>query len=223
VDINDIYGIMLYALSKNLTSGYLAPSDFDTTFNQAQRSYVGWLLGNFQTYSSGRPIARVELGNNSVVRQRLQPSIYQYNLTVDTTGFSRYPSDYIQTDSMWSLYGYNRIKYIQQNQVASVYNSVIDPYQTNPFYLIEDVGFRFYPQSIGSTRLSYVKDPPKVHWGYTLDVNGIPVYNAATSVQCIFDEVAIWDIISRALLICGVNLSAHDVEQYAASIKAQGQ
>ena len=221
--VNDLRTLMLYILDKNGQQGYFSPDEFDRTMNQGQASYVAYLLGSFQSYTPGRPVARVELGQNSVVRQRLQPTIYNYNLSIDSTGFSPYPSDYIQTDSMWSIYGFKRVRNIQQNYLASVYNSVIDPYATNPFYLIEDINFRFYPQSFGAARLSYVRNPPKIHWGYTVDVNGLEIYDPATSIQPIWDEVALWEIMARALLMCGVSLMSKDVQAYANQIIKTGQ
>jgi hypothetical protein len=218
-NVNDVYKLILYATSKNLQSGYVSPSDFNNVINIAQKSYSSYLLGNFQTYTPGRPISKVELGQNSVVRQRLSPTIYGYNLHIDVSGFAPYPGDYLQTDAMWSIYGYQRIRYVQQNYLQSVYNSTIDPYQTNPFYLIEDVGFRFYPQSIGMSRLNYVRNPPDMVWGYTDDANGLPVYSSAKSTQPIWDDASILEIIVRSLAIIGVNLQLGVVQQYAQEIK----
>lgn len=217
------YKIMLFATSKNLQQGYLSPSDFNLTFNQGQKSYSAYLLGSFQTYTPGRPISKVELGQNSVVRQRLTPTIYGFNLNIDGTGFAPYPGDYLQTDAMWSIYGYQRIRFIQQNYLQSVYNSTVDPVSTNPIYLIEDVGFRFYPQSLGASRLNYARTPPDAIWGYDEDINGIPVYNALKSTQPIWDSASLLEIIVRALAIIGVNLQLSVVSQYADVIKTQGQ
>jgi hypothetical protein len=223
VNVNEVYKLMLYAVAKNESQGYLSPDDFQTVFNQAQKSYAAFLLGSFQTYNPGRPISKVELGNNTVVRQRLSPIIYGYNLNVDVTGFSSYPSDYLQTDAMWSFYGFQRIRQIQQDSLFSVYNSVIDPISSNPIYLLEDVGFRFYPQSIGQSKLSYVRNPPNVVWGYTTDPNGLPVYNEALSTQPVWDDASILEIIVRALRLVGVNLDFATVSQYSNEIKMAGQ
>ena len=223
MDVNDVYFLMLYCCAKNQSQGYLSPQDFETSFNQGQRSYASYLLGSFNTYTPGRPVSRVELGNNSVVRQRLSPIIYGYNLNVDTTGFSPYPGDYLQSDALWSYYGFSRIRYAQQDSLWSYYNSVIDPVATNPIYLIEDEGFRFYPQSISAAKLSYVRNPPDVVWGYTLDGNNRPVYDPATSTQPVWDEASLLDIVVRALAIVGVNLQLNVVIGYSQQIKTQGQ
>jgi hypothetical protein len=221
--IDDVYQIVQYACGKNLQQGYISPSDFNLTINQAQKSYTSYLLGTFQQYQPGRPEARVEFGQNSVVRQRLTPIIYGYDLTVNSSGFSPYPGDYLQQDAMWSLYGYDRIREVQQNYFYSVYNSVIDQVQTYPVYMIEYNGFRFFPNNIGHAKLSYVRNPPDMIWGYTLNVNGIPVYDPASSTQPVWDDASILEIIVRALRIIGVNLQYNDVNSYANEIKQIGQ
>lgn len=221
--IDDVYQIVQYACGKNLQQGYISPSDFNLTINQAQKSYTSYLLGTFQQYQPGRPEARVEFGQNSVIRQRLTPIIYGYDLTVNSSGFSPYPGDYLQQDAMWSLYGYDRIREVQQNYFYSVYNSVIDPVQTYPVYMIEYNGFRFFPNNIGNAKLSYVRNPPDMIWGYTLNVNGIPVYDPASSTQPVWDDASILEIIVRALRIIGVNLQYNDVNSYANEIKQIGQ
>lgn len=221
--VDDVYQIVTYAVGKNLQQGYVSPADFNLIINQAQKSYVSYLLGSFQQYQPGRPTARVEFGQNTVVRQRLSPIIYQTNLAINSSGFSPYPADYLQVDAMWSLYGYQRIREVQQNFLYSTYNSVIDPIANWPIYIIEDVGFRFFPVTLGSAKMSYVQQPPDMVWGYTLNINGVPVYNPATSVQPVWDDATILEIIVRALRLVGVNLQYNDVSAYANQIQVQGQ
>lgn len=221
--VDDVYKIILYASAKNKSQGYVSPSDFNNVINIAQKSYSAYLLGSLQNYRPGRPLSAVQFGANSVVRQRLSPTIYGYNLSIDSTGFSPYPGDYLNIDALWSIYGIERIRYAAQEKFWGIYGSVIDPYQTNPFYIIEDVGFRFYPQSLGSARLSYVRNPPDMIWGYVDDVNGLPVYSAAHSTQPVWDDASILEIIVRALSLIGVNLQLNIVMQYAQTIKQNGQ
>lgn len=220
--VDEVYSIMKFAVKKN-QNGSLPPARFNEVINVGMRSWIAWILGNFQTYQPGRPIARVELGNNSVVRQRLTPTIYGYILNVDSQGVSPYPHDYLQTDTMYSIYGYKRIRYAENNQLDSYYNSTIDPIASNPIYLIEDDNFQFYPTTVWQAKLRYVRDPQDIKWGYTLDSNDRPVYNPATSVDPIFDNLVMMEIICRSLQLVGVNLQLGVVIQYSQEIKNQGQ
>jgi len=221
--IDEVYQIVLYSTAKNLSQGYVSPDDFNLTINQAQKSYVSYLLGSFQQYMPGRAIARVEFGQNTIVRTRLAPIIYWDNLTVNIAGFCPYPDDYLQADAMFTANGYERIRAVQQDSLYSFYNSKIDPIATNPIYILEDTGFHFFPENIGTTKLSYVANPPDMIWAYTLDANGIPIYDSATSTQPVWDDASILEIIVRALALIGVNLQLNVVEQYSMAIKNQGQ
>jgi hypothetical protein len=221
MDVNQVYQLVQFISNKS-QNGYVTPSQFNLIINQAQNSYTSFLLGSFQQYTPGRPIARVELGNNSVVRQRLTPIIKAATLTIDGTGFSPYPSDYVQVDAIRTD-SLQRVRFVQQDSLYSYYNSVIDPVATNPIYLLEDTGLRFYPATLGSARLSYVSDPVDVVWAYTLDANGRPVYDPANSVDPVWHVTSILEIVTRALSMVGVNLQAGAISQYAQEIKANGQ
>lgn len=221
MDVNQVYDLIKFIANKN-QQGYITPSQFNLIINQAQNSYTSFLLGSFQQYTPGRPMARVELGNNSVVRQRLAPIIKATTLTIDGTGFSPYPTDYVQVDAIRTD-SLQRVRFVQQDSLYSYYNSVIDPVATNPIYLLEDTGLRFYPATLGSAKLSYVSDPVDIVWAYTLDANGRPVYDAANSVDPVWHVTSILEIVTRALSMIGVNLQAGAISQYAQEIKANGQ
>lgn len=302
--VQETYDLILYSTAKNLSQGYVSPEDFFTTINQAQKSYVSYLLGSFQSYTPGRPFARVELGQNMVVRTRLTPIIKWTNLAFNNVNFpfpdageAPYPADYIQVDAMLTPDG-QRIRAVQQDYFYSFYNSTIDPIATNPIYMLDQDRFLFYPETIGAARLSYVSNPPDIVWAYVLDGNGIPEYttgiqgvnviaggenyttatvtfsappaggvqatanvilnsgvitgiqmvnygsgynnttpivtltgdgtggvlsNAIVSVDPIWDNASMLEIIVRSLSLIGVNLQLNTVEQYSAIIKNQGQ
>ena len=222
MNVNDMYRICQYAINK-AQNGYLTSSEFNLLVNQAQTSYVDYLLGEFQQYQYGRPQARIDYNQNSNIRQRMSPLIYGYTLSVDGTGFAAYPGDYVQTDAMWNSNGISRFRYVKQDSLFSYYNSKIDPIANNPIYLIEPTGFRFYPANVASARLTYVKNPPAILWNYTLDVNGREQYNQATSKQPVWSDVDQLEIIARILKLVGVNLQMPVVQQYANQVTQMGQ
>lgn len=218
-----MYRLVLLACAKNVQDGYVAPDDFNLAINQASRSYANYLLGTFQTYSPKRPFSTVDYSENQNARTRLVPLIKTATLTINGSGFATYPTDFLQVDAMWTNTGFNRISFVQQDALYSRYNSVIDPVQTNPIYLLEQTGFRFYPVTTATAKLSYVSNPPEIRWGYTLDANGIPVYNPGTSLPNYWDDASSLEVVVRALAIIGVELQLGVVSQYAQMIKTQGQ
>jgi hypothetical protein len=225
MDVNQAYKITQYIVGKNIQNGYLSPDDFYYSINQAQNEYLDYLLGEYQQYQAGRPIAVVEIGQKEKVRNSIAPLIYNITLTPNTaTGVSSYPSDYQAVDSMWTVYGglYN-IRFVNQPRLVSFHNSSIDLVNDNPIYLLKHEGFQFYPTNIGLAKMSYVRNPPSIVWGYVLDSNGNPVYNPATSQQPVWGAIDMMNIIARALRIIGVNLNAGEVAQYASQVQFNGQ
>lgn len=220
--VDEVYTLMQYIVSKNIQQGYLSPADFNKVINQAQKSYVAYMLGDVQRYAPKRPIPPTEYGNTLTARQRLSPIIKEDTVVVDNAGYSAYPTDYIQTDAMWTSTGFQRVRQVAQDKLWSYYNSVIDPVAQNPIYLLQDTGFQFYPENIGTAKLSYVSEPPLIEWAYTV-VSGRPVYDPALSIDPVWADVTMMDIISRALVMVGVNLQAPVLMQYANDLKNNGQ
>lgn len=225
MDVNTTYKIILYAASKNLQGGYISPEDFNTVLMPvAQKSYLDYLLGEYQKYQPKRPISVVEFGQNERIRTSIAPLIYGAILNpFPYNGISPFPSDFEYTDNMWGVYGFYNIRFVQQDRLDSYVHSTIDPVISNPVYLINHEGFQFFPQDIGATRLSYVRTPPSIVWAYTLDSNGIEVYDPFNSQQPVWADSDMMNIIVRALSLVGVNLQLGTVLQYANEIKNGGQ
>lgn len=223
MDINEMYELMRFIIRKN-QNGNLRPIDFNNIINVAQVAYMDYLLGQFQKYTPGRPYAAVDYSQNQDIRQRLSPFIPpRVTVTIDGSGRGAYPADYLSSDAMnYGIYK-KRVKFIQQDREDSHLNSYIDPMPTNPFYLIDSGGFKFYPENLGSASLSYIRRPTQMFWNSTLDIYNRPIYNPIGSVQPEWQELDDLEIVVRALQQVGVNLQLRDVEQYSQMIKQGGQ
>lgn len=224
ITVDEMYKIERLIINNN-QNGNLTPEKFNLTNGQAQFDYMEYLLGDFRRYTMGRPIPPVAWGMTARIRQSLTPFIQPpTTLTVDPiTGQTLNPPDYEMWDAMyWSIYR-KRVKFIQQERLDSHINSTINPVSRNPVFLSIYNGFQIYPFDIGSTFLSYIRTPRPIVWGYTLDVNGRPVYNPATSSDPQWNRTDIIQIMVRALRMMGVNLQAAQVSQYADQIKNIGQ
>jgi hypothetical protein len=219
---NDCYKLILYIIKKSQSASF-SPDDFNRTINAAQLSYTNFLLGEFQQYQYGRAVARVEFGQNAIIRERLAPFISIHSaLTLDSNGDASYPGDYLAFDAMYYGSDFKSVRETQQDKLSNVLNSDIDPIAENPCFIIVDTGFRFYPPTI-QPYLSYVRKPRTITYAYTLDADGRPVYNAGGSVDPLWKDLDMMQIIVRALAMVGVNLQAGMVEQYSQVIKNQGQ
>lgn len=224
MNVDQVYSIMKLACSKNIQQGYLSPSDFMNSINMAQRSYLDYLLGEYQQYRMQRPIPVVGFSQNQRIRDSFAPLIYGTVLTVNpTTGIAPFPSDYEYVDNMWGLYGFYNIRFAQQDRQDSYIHSEIDPIEENPIYLIQHEGFHFFPENIGQTRMSYVRNPPAIIWGYIQIGDQEPVYDPTTSQDPVWSDTDMLQIIVRALAIEGVSMQFGAVLQYAQEIKQTGQ
>lgn len=223
--VDEVKKTIEYAAGKNNGQGYISPDEFNNVLMPtAQRSYLDYLKGEYQEYQRQRPMAVVAFSQNQMIRQSVAPLVYGAVLNPSNiTGIAPFPYDFEFTDAMWGVYGFYNIRFVQQDRLDSYYHSEIDPVTTNPIYLIRHEGFQFYPENIGQTRLSYIRKPPAITWAYTLDSNGLPVYDAANSKQPLWGETDMMNIIVRALQLVGVNLQLGVVIQYSQEIKNGGQ
>lgn len=220
---NEVYQIILYAVAKNKQDGYVSPEDFNTVLMPvAQRSYLDYLLGQYQKYQIKRPISVVEIGQNQRVSQSISPLIYGAILNVYASGISPFPNDYEYTNAMWGVYGHYNIRFVGQDRLDTTIHSTIDPIADNPIYLINHEGFQFFPENIGMAKLSYVRTPPSIIWGYDLDSNSRPVWNPMKSQEPVWADTDMMNIISRALNLVGVNLQMNVLMGYANDVKNNG-
>lgn len=221
--VDEAYRLINFIIRKN-QNGTITPSNFNLIINRAQYGYMDFLLGDFQKYLPGRPMAAVEFGQNQDIRQRLTPFIKTpATLTINgATGIAPYPADYQAADAMYYGIYDRRVKFIQQDRKDSHVNSYIDPISSNPVYLIIDTGLQFYPTNLGTAKFSYIGTPPQIFWNSTTDSYGRAVFNSVGSTNPAWYEVDAMQIVVRALAMVGVNLQLGAVQQYAAMVKNQG-
>lgn len=225
MNVNEMFEIIRFAVAKNLQDGYVSPDDFNNKLMPvAQDGFLDYLLGEYQKYSPLHPIPPVGFSQNRRIRDSIAPLIYNITMPVNTTtGVASYPSDYEYVDNMWGLYGIYNIRFGQQDRLTAYVTSGIDPIASNPRYLLRNEGFEFYPHDIGWARMSYVRRPPPIHWGYTQVGDQEPVYDPTTSQDPVWSDSDCMQIIVRALALIGVNLQFPMVMQYASEIKNTGQ
>ncbi len=223
MDANTPYEILQFLSNKN-QNGYLTPDNYMLIINQAQRSFLSYLLGEFQQYQYGRAVAKVELGMSERILQTLAPFIsVSSTISVDSNGLATYPDDYEQIVAInWGA-SLKRVRYSQQDSLYSYLNSKIDPIATNPVYLISKEGFTVYPNNIGNISISYVSTPPDIIWGSTTNVFGQLVYDPTTSVAPLWYDADFYSVLVRAAQMLGINLQERDMEQYATMVKTTGE
>lgn len=226
--VDFLYRLLQY-VANQFQRGNTSPARFNLIIQQANISFLNYLLGQLQQYSYGSPASRVQFGVNETARQRLTPLIDPVTtLIIDVTGLAPYPENFQQVDAMYDG-SLNRIRFVPQHKLPSYFTDPIDLVATNPIYIIESGGFRFYPNMTDNSlpapiaKLSYVKTPPTIFWNSAPDGQGRPQYTPTGSTDPIWYPTDCLELVSRALKMVGVNLSAPEVSQYADGIIKQGQ
>jgi hypothetical protein len=230
VDSNTAY-LIITDIANQFQRGNIGPARFNRLINQASTSFLDYLCGQMQQYQYGAPQSRVQYAVNETARLRLTPMIDPVTtLTIDNTGLSPYPTGFEQVDAMYmNNPARTRIRFVPQHKLPNYLSDPIDPIDTNPIYILESGGFRFYPSTdfdgtnLGTSLISYVHTPPVIVWAYTLDGQGRPQYTTTGSVGLPWYDVDCLEVLSRFLKMIGVNLGAPEISQYAQGIIDKGQ
>ena len=230
MDANTVY-LLITDICNQFQRGNIPPARLNRIVQQGQTSFLDYSLGELQQYQYGNPNSRVQFGVNETARQRLTPFIPQpVVLNIDATGLAPYPTNFEQVDAMYiDLPTKPRIRFVPQHKASNYISDPIDQVDSNPIYLLENEGFRFYPNSdfdgnsLGTALLSYVKTPPIFNWVSTPDRQGRPIYDSGSSTGLAWFDVDCLEIIARSLKMIGVNLGSPEISQYAQNIIDKGQ
>lgn len=224
MNIDTIYKICQSIVNK-YKQGYFSPDEFNNFFNLAQKQYFNFLLGMPESYRPGYPLPTVGKMMNQTVIEKLSPFFRQYNVALSGGTSISFPSGLASIIEVNINGNPCRIKPI--HKYANVLNDSIDVVtNTDPVCFIENGYIQVYPSSgWGSTdtlTMNYYIIPPDAVWGYTLDSNGLPVYNPGTSVDPIWMDNEYSEIIARTVSMVGINLSNPLVINYSDKMKLEG-
>ncbi len=221
MNVNDVYRIMRFIARKNQLES-LSPSEFQDSFNTAQRNYYDFLVGRIEQYRYDKAVPRVGIAMTDNVMSRLTP--FQASATpAVASGSANKPADFNKLLSMLTASN-NRIQRVEENRLAERLNDSIDPAsETNAFFVEKPTAWSIYPSTIASIKVNYLKVPNNVVWGYTLDGSGRPVYSAGTSTDPVWYDNDIDEIIARACKILGISIKENALVSYGQSVINTGE
>ncbi len=221
MNVNDVYRIMRFIARKNQLES-LSPSEFQDSFNTAQRNYYDFLVGRVEQYRYDKAVPRVGLAMTDNVVSRLMP--FQMSATVlVTSGSAPKPMDFNKLMSMTSANNYS-IQRIEDNRVADRIQDSIDPVtEANAFFVESTASWTIYPSTLASVKIKYLKLPINIVWGYTLDGSGRPVYSPGASTDPLWMDNDIDEIIARACKILGISIKENALVSYGQSVINTGE
>jgi hypothetical protein len=170
---NSVYEEIQFLCNK-YHHGYVAPDEFVSTFNTAQRIFINRILGQVQEYQPGRPVARTGGHMTQVVEEKLAP----FTKRAILRSFNEISTVKTQYDDFLKLLSLNtedgtRVRRIKHEQIHSALKSAIDPpSSSNPYYYEYDGGFRVLSGEDDLDRMvmTYVRKPADITWPY--DISG---------------------------------------------------
>jgi len=216
--IDQVYKFIDFTIKKSNAGGYLTPDEFNLIINRAQIQYFNKLYGNQNDYRYDRPVPKIAYAITEKISNSLSVFLSDSTtLTIDANGQVNIPSDLFQTVSITkTISGIDyEITRVEQDRVANNLTSAYDAPDTEfPIYTQLRTKFQFYPKNLGSANLYYLKKPTDMVWAYTI-VSNRPQYDAANSVQPLWKDMDMNEIIYIALSYVGINLKDGEVSQFA--------
>jgi hypothetical protein len=221
--IDEVYKFIDFIVKKSNAGGYVTPSEFNLLINRAQIQYFNKLYGNQNDYRYDRPVPKISYAVTEKISNSLSPFLSdKTTVTIDANGQCTTPTDMIQMVAVTKEVSgkENEITRVEQDRVANNLSSYYDAPDTEfPIYTQLRTKLQFYPKALASASIVYLKKPTNMSWAFTT-VSGRYVYDPILSVQPLWSDVDMNEVMYIALSYIGVNLKDQEVSQFA-NIKTQ--
>lgn len=195
MDINTVFQLLKYRANKSNYNGFISSTDFNLLFPAAEVRYFNKLFGNQNKYQYGNPHSPIEYPgtlkiSSSLSRFKSAPT----PLTIDSTGKCNKPADLFYIDSLThAISGIPKpIQRIEEQDLANNLNSYYEAPTVNfPIYVEYSTYIQFYPITLGTASLVYLKAPTTSVWAFTLNgsidtlssVTGGSAYTSGTYIN----------------------------------------
>lgn len=218
--IDEIYSMVKFISNKN-QSGYISPDQFNPSINLAQKQYAEEVVHAIQGWDSAKRQLRIPMGNAQPNIQKIAPFIVADTPSVPVNGQLPKPTGLMHMLAIRASINTKPVWRVEHDRVAAHISSVIDPPSESLIYTEYASYYQIYPTTIGEVSIEYIQIPPDVKWGYTL-VSGRPVYDAGSSIDPLWGDEEITELISRVLFMFGISIQANQLVQYYGSVKTEG-
>lgn len=223
MDVNQSYLFLQFLSRKNQASS-ITPSEFQFAYNTAQKQYFDFLIGHVEQFQYGNSTPRVALGMSSKISRDLSPFKIDNETIAVASGIAPYPENFaflaLMTDT-----NLKKVSWISDERLTSRRSSKITPFNESgkSYYNEGKTGWNIYgAASSSSVIVNYYVKPTNVVWAYTI-VGGRPVYDAANSVQPLWDDVSAEEVLGRAARILGLSFEKQTLMAYGQSIINTGE
>lgn len=221
MNINEVYKLVSYLVDK-YQGTYLSPDDFNTVINMAQTQYLSYLTDDTGQLDRN-PKNIPGMSTSAVIADTLSTFLVETTLNISSQLAAK-PNNIYKTIAIRTTDDDYGVRFVAEDKVASYIGNAIDaPSATAPIYYELGSNYKFYPSTLATAKLTYVRNPQTLKWDYT----GSLVYSPSTSLPADnanleWGDVDVYEIVYRALGIIGINLKDGDLVRAAQLVKNNG-
>jgi len=202
-NINNLYDLFVYIVRKERSVFVTIPQ-----FNQ------NLLAGQFDAIQE---YFLQYMGTNQL-HDALRPFRVYQQFTSDAAGIVTFQSDYLhKIGSSFTVTGsqVNEITFVQESELPFALRSQLRPVSnTYPIAVDTSTGFSIYPQQTQIGFYWYIKNPPAPVLAVT-QIGRVVTYDAANSVQLLFNEIYWNNVLAKSLRYVGINMQEADISAFA--------
>ncbi len=161
-----------------------------------------------------------EYGETQTIHDAIRKLRVYQSFTSDSSGVVTFVDDYLHLFGVpFTFYGstVTQLTFVQEDEFATAMTSQLRAV-TNEYPIAVDNsnGFTIYPQQTQIGAYWYLKRPATPVLAYT-QVGRVITYDAGASTQLEFSDAYINNIIARALIYVGINMSEREIATFAAA------
>jgi len=209
--INEVKELLEYRANKSGYLGYLSPKDFNLIWNRAEKRHFN---AKYKTYDT------VEASKEALHPFKTDP----ITISIPNTGTFTKQADLLRVDAIRATYEGKEVPVVkvEEDRLASYLSSSYNaPTLQFPIFVEYNNTIQFYPTNLTSAKIVYLKNLTPSFWGYTV-VGQRAVYDEDNSVDPIWDEMNIDEIIYLCGQDMGLNMRDQEVEAFNLRKQQQG-
>lgn len=157
--INDCYNLLRYRGNQNAYLANLSPNDFNLLWPRAEMRYFN---SQYKLFGSTKKI------NDTLSKVKTNP----IPISIDGQGHYQFPTDLLHEVTITHTIGgiQQDVEEYQDDRLANKLSSSYDPpTEDYPIYVRYATYFQFYPITLSTATLTYLKNPTPSFWNYTLN------------------------------------------------------
>jgi len=228
VSIDRVYQKVL-AFANKEQRGYITPQEFNLFADQAQMEILeqyfydinqfGRLSGNNTEYSDMLSLINEKL---SVLKGYHTTSVFLGATSgAAIINLANLPNDLYKIGTIFS--NGIEVEEVQINELLNINKSPLTkPTESRPIYTnmshVPGYGLEFYPNTISSINMTYIKKPSNPNWNYVV-VNDKALYNSTTSNHFQLHPSEESELVYRILAFAGIAIEKPQLTQMAAGFE----